>query len=63
MYFEKFIENGFEDMQILGELGAGVLGGMGVKAGHQIKLRKCLGERGNDRKTGEGFRCGEGIEN
>ena len=40
MYYEKFIERGFDDMEILGDIEAGHLNGMGVKPGHQIKLKK-----------------------
>ena len=66
MYYEKFIENGFDELEILSEIKADHLNSMGVKPGHQIKLRKCLADNLKNRRTGEGPTCrfdGERVGN
>jgi len=44
MYYEKLLENGFDEMDILFEVEQSHLTNIGMKPGHQIKLKKYLSE-------------------
>lgn len=51
MYLDKFIDNGFDDMDVLLDIEPIHLNAMGMKPGHQIKLKKILSEYSKINKT------------
>jgi len=55
MYLDKFIDNGFDDMDVLVDIESTHLSSMGIKAGHQIKLKKYLSEYNKINKSSENF--------
>lgn len=55
MYLDKFIDNGFDDMDVLVDIESTHLSSMGIKPGHQIKLKKQLSEYSKINKSSENF--------
>lgn len=55
MYIDKFIDNGFDDMDVLVEIESSHLNSLGIKPGHQIKLKKYLSEYSKINKSSENF--------
>ena len=53
MYFDSFIDQGFDEMSVIVEMDQEHLQMVGVKPGHVIKFKKCLNQWIEDQKQQE----------